>query len=51
METSYAAWRLHTPVPYTIVAVTKARVAELPMPDWVGVLEPPSRAQARSNTR
>ena len=35
METSYAAWRLNTPTPYSIVCVTKARVAKLPMPTWV----------------
>ena len=39
MDTSYAAWRLRTPVPYSIVAVTKARIAELPMPLWVEFLE------------
>lgn len=35
IETSYAAWRLNTPTPYSIVCVTKARVAKLPMPTWV----------------
>ena len=35
IETSYAAWRLNTPTPYSIVCVTKARVAKLPMPLWV----------------
>jgi CRP/FNR family transcriptional regulator, dissimilatory nitrate respiration regulator len=35
METSYAAWRLNTPTPYSIVCVTKARVAKLSMPAWV----------------
>ena len=35
METSYAAWRLNTPTPYSIVGVKKARVAKLPMPAWV----------------
>jgi CRP/FNR family transcriptional regulator, dissimilatory nitrate respiration regulator len=35
METSYAAWRMNTPTPYSIVCVTKARVAKLPMPVWV----------------
>lgn len=35
METSYAAWRLNTPTPYSIVCLTKARVAKLPMPQWV----------------
>jgi CRP-like cAMP-binding protein len=38
-ETSYAAWRLGTPTPYSIVCVTKARVAKLPMPEWVDFLE------------
>ncbi|HEX6363261.1 MAG TPA: Crp/Fnr family transcriptional regulator [Albitalea sp.] len=35
METSYAAWRLGTPTPYGIVCVTKARVARLPLTEWV----------------
>ncbi len=35
METSYAAWRMNTPTPYSVVCVTKARVAKLPMPQWV----------------
>jgi CRP-like cAMP-binding protein len=39
MDTSYAAWRLRTPVPYSIVAVTKVRIAELPMPLWVEFLD------------
>ena len=39
METSYAAWRMGTPTPYGIVCVTKARVARLPMPQWVAFLE------------
>jgi len=39
MDTSYAAWRMRTPVPYSIVAVTKVRTAELPMPQWVDFLE------------
>ena len=39
METSYAAWRLGTPTPYAIVCVTKARVAKLPMPQWVAFLD------------
>jgi len=39
MDTSYAAWRMRTPVPYSIVAVTKVRTAELPMPQWVEFLE------------
>jgi CRP/FNR family transcriptional regulator, dissimilatory nitrate respiration regulator len=39
METSYAAWRLNTPTPYSIICVTKARVAKLPMPTWVAFLD------------
>ena len=39
MDTSYAAWRMRTPVPYSIVAVTKVRTAELPMPLWADFLE------------
>src|SRR5436305_2898674 len=39
MDTSYAAWRLRTPVPYSIVAVTKVRAAQLPMPLWAEFIE------------
>lgn len=39
METSYAAWRLNTPTPYSIVCLTKARVAKLPMPEWVDFVD------------
>jgi CRP-like cAMP-binding protein len=39
MDTSYAAWRLRTPIPYSIVAVTGVRAAELPMPQWVDFLD------------
>lgn len=39
METSYAAWRLKTPTPYSIVSVTKARVAKLPMQQWVAFMD------------
>jgi CRP/FNR family transcriptional regulator, dissimilatory nitrate respiration regulator len=39
IETSYAAWRLKTPTPYSIVAVTKARVAKLPLAQWVSFIE------------
>ena len=39
METSYAAWRLGTPTPYSIVCVTKARVAKLPLREWVAFIE------------
>jgi len=46
LETSYAAWRLHTPAPYSIVTVTKARVATLPLPDWVAFMQ--SRAELKA---
>jgi CRP-like cAMP-binding protein len=39
LDHSYAAWRLRTPVPYSIVAVTKVRTVELPMPQWVEFLD------------
>jgi CRP-like cAMP-binding protein len=39
MDTSYAAWRLRTPLPYSIVAVTKVRTAEMPLSLWAEFLE------------
>ena len=39
MDTSYAAWRLRTPMPYSIVAVTKVRAAKLSMQHWVEFLD------------
>ena len=39
METSYAAWRLGTPTPYSTVCVTKVRVAKLPLIDWVAFMD------------
>ena len=39
METSYAASRLGTPTPYGIVCVTKARVASLPLKEWIAFLD------------
>jgi CRP-like cAMP-binding protein len=39
METSYAAWRLNTPTPYSIVCLTKARVVTLSMPTWVAFMD------------
>ena len=39
IDTSYAAWRLKTPMPYSIRAVTRARTARLSMEDWVSFLE------------
>ncbi|HSC96060.1 MAG TPA: Crp/Fnr family transcriptional regulator [Burkholderiales bacterium] len=39
IDTSYAAWRLKTPIPYSIRAVTRVRAAKLSMPHWVEFLE------------
>jgi CRP-like cAMP-binding protein len=39
LDTSYAAWRLRTPAPYSIVAVTRVRVAQLSIETWAGFLE------------
>jgi CRP-like cAMP-binding protein len=39
IDTSYAAWRLKTPIPYSIRALTKVRAARLSMPRWVQFLE------------
>lgn len=39
MDTSYAAWRLRTPAPYSIRAVNKGRVARLPLEVWVEFIE------------
>jgi len=47
IDTSYAAWCLKTPVPYSIVAVTKARVAKVSMPQWVEFLERHPEVKAR----
>ena len=47
MDTSYAAWRLRTPMPYSIVAVTKVRVAKLSMQHWVEFLERHPGVKAR----
>jgi CRP-like cAMP-binding protein len=38
IDTSYAAWCLKTPIPYSIRAVTKVRAAKLTMSHWVQFL-------------
>jgi CRP-like cAMP-binding protein len=45
IETSYAAWRLKTPTPYSIVSVTKSRVAKLQLPQWVKYIESHSQVK------
>jgi CRP-like cAMP-binding protein len=39
IDTSYAAWRLRTPIPYSIRTVTRVRAAKLSMQQWVAFLE------------
>jgi CRP-like cAMP-binding protein len=39
IDTSYAAWRLKTPIPYAIRAVTPVRTAHLSMEDWARFME------------
>ena len=39
IDTSYAAWRLKTPIPYAIRAVTRVRAAKLSMEEWVAFME------------
>ena len=39
IDTSYAAWKLKTPMPYSIRAVTKVRAAKLSMLQWAAFLE------------
>ena len=39
IDTSYAAWRLKTPIPYAIRTVTRVRAAKLSMQHWVSFLE------------
>lgn len=46
IDTSYAAWKLHTPSPYSIRAVSKARVAKIPLPAWGTFLDKHSQLKA-----
>ncbi len=39
IDTSYAAWRLKTPIPYSIRAVTRVRTARLSMEEWGAFME------------
>jgi CRP/FNR family transcriptional regulator, dissimilatory nitrate respiration regulator len=39
IDTSYAAWHLKTPIPYSIRTVTRVRAAKLSMQHWVSFLE------------
>jgi CRP-like cAMP-binding protein len=39
IDTSYAAWRLKTRIPYSIRTVTRVRAAKLSMQQWVSFLD------------
>ena len=39
IDTSYAAWCLKTPIPYSIRTVTRVRAAKLSMQQWVSFLD------------
>ncbi len=39
IETSYAAWRLDTPIPFSIIAVRPVRAAKLSMRHWGEFME------------
>ena len=47
MDTSYAAWRMGTPLPYSIVAVTKVCAAKLSMQNWVAFIDCHPEVKAR----
>lgn len=47
IDTSYAAWKLHTPSPYSIRAVSRSRVARMPLPAWGAFLD--RHAQLKSD--
>lgn len=47
IDTSYAAWKLHTPSPYSIRAVSRGRVARMPLPAWGAFLD--RHAQLKSD--
>jgi len=39
VEATYASWKLNKAAPFSVIAVTKARVAKLPLPQWVAFIE------------
>ena len=47
IDGSYVAWRLKVPAQYSIVSVTRARVAKLPIPQWVALLDGRAELKAR----
>lgn len=39
LEATYASWKFSKPAPFSVITVTKARVARVPMPQWVAFIE------------
>jgi len=39
MEATYASWKLNKAAPFSVIAVTKTRVAKMPLPQWVSFIE------------
>lgn len=39
MEATYASWRLKKAAPFSVIAVTKTRIAKMPLPHWVAFIE------------
>jgi len=39
MEATYASWRLKKSAPFSVIAVTKSRIAKMPLPQWVAFVE------------
>ena len=50
MEATYASWRLNKPAPFSLIAVTKTRVAKLPLPQWVNFIEAYPKIKQRFET-
>jgi CRP-like cAMP-binding protein len=46
IDTSYAAWRMQRPIPFSIRAVTRVRAAKLSMLQWAAFLERHAKIKA-----
>ena len=39
MEATYASWKFNKAAPFSVITVTKARIARIAMPQWVAFIE------------
>ncbi len=39
LEATYTSWKFSKPTPFSVITVTKARIARVPMPQWVAFIE------------